>query len=242
MRIMVSSTAERARKWANDNLAAAAVRRRAQSVLLRAGNAISKRDYPKHLAVTGPNHQTLEFLATTNCNRIAELGVYRGDTSIEIAKWMPSHGELHLFDFVDRVEDVTDRLRRLGYTNVVGHPNSHRTFDSYNWSLMEVLRDHEQPCFDYVIIDGAHTWFHDALAFLLVDRLLLPGGYVDFDDYSWSFATSPSLSPTVFPKTARDYTDEQIQTQQVALVVELLARRGSQYTDVVSNKVFQKCL
>jgi len=46
----------------------------------------------------------------------------------------------------------------------------------------------------------------------------------------------------VFPKTGRNYTDEQVQTQQVALVVELLVRRGSRYTDVVSNKVVEKCL
>jgi hypothetical protein len=35
------------------------------------------------------------------------------------------------------------------------------------------------PMFDYVHLDGARTWAHDAMAFLLIDLVLQPGGYVD---------------------------------------------------------------
>ena len=62
---------------------------------------------------------------------------------------------------------------------------------SYTWFLHDTLRaqlkdDGEvEPCFDFVFIDGAHTWDVDALAFSLADRLLVPGGWMLLDDLDW---------------------------------------------------------
>jgi len=192
------------------------------------------------LNVPGPNVRTVEFFATTGCRRYAEIGVYRGETARCIADLLAGDGEIHLFDFDDRVAPVAAALLETGHTNVVAHPNSRRLMDSYNWSLMAMLAEHPEPMFDYVFLDGAHTWALDALAFLLVDRLLLPGGYVDFDDYAWTISRSPSMCPDAFPDVRRLYTDEQIERSQVALVVDLLVRRDSAYTEVVANKIFRK--
>ena len=62
---------------------------------------------------------------------------------------------------------------------------------SYTWFLHDTLRaqlkaDGEvEPKYDFVYIDGAHTWDVDALAFALADRLLVPGGWILFDDLDW---------------------------------------------------------
>jgi predicted O-methyltransferase YrrM len=192
------------------------------------------------LNVTGANAGTVEFFASTSCRSYAEIGVYEGDTALRVAELLSGEGEIHLFDFEDRVEPAARRMRRAGHRNVVAHPNSRRLLDSYNWSLMEVLAENEGPVFDYVFLDGAHTWALDALAFCLVDRLLRPGGYVDFDDYAWSLRGSPSMNPDVFPDVERLYTPEQIEQTQVALVVDLLVRRDPRYTEVVPTKVFRK--
>ena len=114
-----------------------------------------------------------------------------------------------------------------------------RLLDSYNWSLMRLLRDQPGFRFDYIFLDGAHTWAHDALAFLLLDRMLAPGGHIDFDDYDWSIAHSPSMNPKRFPKASEWFSDEQIETCQVKLVVDLLVR-PSGYEEVIENKVFRK--
>jgi predicted O-methyltransferase YrrM len=199
------------------------------------------RAYPETgLKVDGPNRITVEFFASTGCRRYAELGVYRGDTVLGVAEVLRGDGELHLFDYEDRVADVAARLRADGHDNVVEHPNTRRLMDSYNWSLMRVLAEHAAPVFDYVYLDGAHTWAHDALAFLLVDRLLVPGGYLDFDDYAWTLRHSPSMNPAAFPDVERLYTDEQIDARQVALVVDLLVRLDGRYEEVVPDKVFRK--
>jgi predicted O-methyltransferase YrrM len=192
------------------------------------------------LNVVGANDATVAFFATTDCEVYAEVGVYEGSTALGIADLLDGRGEIHLFDFADRVTPAARRLREAGHANVVEHANSRRLMDSYTWSLMHVLAAHTEPVFDYVFIDGAHTWGHDALAFLLVDRLLRPGGFVDFDDYGWSLRTSPSMNPQAFPEVEQLYTDEQIDRPQVALVVDLLVRRDPRYVEVVPNKIFRK--
>ncbi len=192
------------------------------------------------LNVVGANDATVAFFATTDCEVYAEVGVYEGSTALAIAGLLAGRGEIHLFDFDDRVTPAARRLRDAGHANVVEHPNSRRLMDSYNWSLMRVLAAHNEPVFDYVFIDGSHTWGHDALAFLLVDRLLRPGGYADFDDYTWSLRHSPSMNPQAFPDVEQLYTEEQIDRPQVALVVDLLVRRDPRYVEVVPSKIFRK--
>ena len=192
------------------------------------------------LNVPGPNLRTVEFFAATDCHCYGEVGVYRGDTVLRVAELMAGEGEVHVFDFDDRLTPVVERLTAAGHANVIAHPNSRRLMDSYNWSLMRLLAEHDRPVFDYVFLDGAHTWALDALAFCLIDRLLIPGGYVDFDDYSWTLAGSPSMRPEVFPDVRRLYSDEQINRAQIALVVDLLVRRDSRYSEVVPDKIFRK--
>ena len=62
---------------------------------------------------------------------------------------------------------------------------------SYTWFLHDTLRAQlkadgdVEPKYDFVYIDGAHTWDVDALAFALAERLLVPGGWILFDDLDW---------------------------------------------------------
>lgn len=197
-------------------------------------------NYPSAVNVSKPNEGTLAFLRTTECRMIAEVGIYRGHTSAEIAAWLDGEGELHLYDFHDVVERVAGELRAAGHDNVSAFSNSYKYLDSYSWSLAKMLEAHPEPIYDYVFIDGAHTFAVDALATVLSDRLLKPGGYLDFDDYSWTLAGSPSLNPEVFELTAQMYTPEQIECQQVKMIVDLLVRRDERYEEVVPNKIFRK--
>lgn len=193
------------------------------------------------LKVDGPNEVTVQQFTQSGCRNYAEVGVYHGDTARQIAQALAGEGQIHLFDYEDRVAEVAAKLAGDGHRNVVCHGNSRRLLDSYNWSLMRTLQQSEgRPVFDYVFVDGAHTWAHDALAFMLVDRLLAPGGYVDFDDYRWSLRHSPSMNPEAFPDVEQLYTTEQIDSCQVALVVDLLVRPDPRYEELVANKVFRK--
>jgi predicted O-methyltransferase YrrM len=197
-------------------------------------------DYPHDLAVTSANQATIDFIRTTPSRIVAEIGIYKGYTSEKLAEFLAGEGELHLFDYKDRVVEVKSKLNAAGYQNIIGHGNSRKLMDSYNWSLMRMLEAHPEPIFDYVFIDGAHIWAIDALAFSLADRLLKVGGYIDFDDYNWSLEKSPSLNPSLFPPTSEMYTAEQIREQHIKLVVDLLVKRDPRYVEVLENKIYKK--
>jgi predicted O-methyltransferase YrrM len=192
------------------------------------------------LAVDGPSERTVEAFAASGATVFAEIGVYEGDTTLRIAEQLGGRGQLHLFDFEDRLDHVIGRLEAAGHRNAIAHPNSRKIMDSYNWSLMRLLQERRDPVFEYVYLDGVHTWGVDALAFLLIDRLLKPGGLIEFDDYGWTIERSPSMNPLAFPAAERLYTREQIEVPQVELVVDLLVRGDPRYEEVAENRLFRK--
>jgi len=171
---------------------------------------------------------------------IAEVGVWRGDTTLQLAKLLPADGFLHIFDFDVILNSVKQRLAAASRTNVSAFGCTTKSRDSYNWPLMRLLICNQLPIYDYIYLDGAHTWDIDALAFCLLDRLLKPGGYIDFDDYNWTMASSPTQNPKVSPQNLDWFTEEQINTPHVMLIVELLVKRDPRYREIVANKIFRK--
>jgi len=57
---------------------------------------------------------------------------------------------------------------------------------------------------------------------------------------SWTLHGSPSLNPSVFPLTGKQYTGEQIRKPQVKMIMDLIVRRATGYTEVLPNKIFKK--
>jgi hypothetical protein len=173
---------------------------------------------------------------------LAEVGVGSGRTSEAFARHLNGRGTLHLFDFSEKVKLVKERLQRRGFNNVVPHGNSRKIYDDYNWSLMKLIKVNSRPVFDYVYLDGAHTWHNDALAYFLIDRLLKVGGFLEFDDYRWSHLSSRIANPRVCPGTRDRFTGEQIKTCQVGLVIDFLVKRDTRYQSVVTNRIYRKIL
>jgi predicted O-methyltransferase YrrM len=217
------------------------LRMRAKNLTFRALNIFSDRkNYPGTLKVTVTNLETVEWVRKTNSKIVAEVGIYEGGTSTEIAKILPKEGELHLFDFADRVSSVASKLEKAGFKNVKQFGCSYKLLDSYNWPLAKLIQTKDLPIYDYVFLDGAHTFAIDALTFFLADRLLKVGGHMDFDDYAWTLGASPTLRPERFPLTARLYTREQIDARQVQMIIELLVRKSGRYQEVKKDKIFRK--
>lgn len=196
-----------------------------------------------------PGFETLSAADSTVCQNVAalvenghpepvvaEIGIGIGATTQELARIMDNSGELHLYDFHAKLADVIGDLEARGYRNVVGFGNTTRYWDSYNWSLMKQVQAHESPIYDYIYLDGAHMFLHDGLAFVLCDKLLKPGGHIDFDDYFWSLSRSKWMADT-----RHEYlTEEQIEAQQVKLVIETLVVPDSRYEEIVPHKLYRK--
>lgn len=162
---------------------------------------------------------------------VIELGFRHGVSSCYIAAALDELGEGHLTT-VDRlgarsatpnIEELLEQLGLRDRVTVFYEPTS------YTWRLMRMLETDPQPRFDLCYLDGAHSWFVDALAFLLVDRLLDQDAWLILDDLNWTYADSPSLSR--LPETAAMPEDERT-TAQVRKVWELLVMTDPDYTDL----------
>jgi hypothetical protein len=168
----------------------------------------------------------------------AEFGIYRADTARNVAERFPN-ATLYLFDFHEAISKAATKLGQFP-NKIYYYGNTQRYHDSYNWNLMKIIEENPSGgLFDYCFLDGAHTFSVDALNYFLCERLLKPGGHIDFDDYEWRLRGS-SLDPSKVPSIALQYTDEQIDAFQVKMIVDGLVRTSGRYEEVVQNKIFRK--
>ena len=199
--------------------------------------------YPAKIVV-GPEGtpSTYRFMETQyNRERVfsyAEFGFYKADTARNVCQLFPNC-HMHLFDFYENIDAAKAKLSV--FPNLVSYYGNTQKFnDSYNWSLIKLLSSNRnEPIFDYCFLDGAHTFAIDALNFFLCDRLTRVGGFLDFDDYGWTLRGS-SLDPVKVPVIDDQYTDEQIDTPQVALIIDHLVRPDKRYKEIIEGKIFQK--
>lgn len=199
--------------------------------------------YPEKMRVSDEGTKKVYYLMTTLYDReeyfnYAEIGSYEGNTAKNVCELFPN-ATLYLFDYTNVIEKNKEKLKQ--YEDRIHYfDNTQKYNDSYNWSLMKLIMEHRQPIFDFIFMDGAHTFAIDGLCFFLCDKLLKDGGFIYFDDYDWKIRGS-SLDPAKVPVISEQYTDEQIDTFQVKLIVDELVRRDWRYNEITPNKVFQKC-
>lgn len=174
-------------------------------------------------------HRFVREQGFTSC---LELGFAHGVGSVYIAAALEAAGagtltSVDIPSALNRTPSAESLLSRAGLSHrvqLVIDP------DSYVWwlrrRLREQLRDGRiEPAYDFVFIDGAHTWDTDALAFALVDRLLKPGGWILFDDLAW-LPGDPTVS---------DVPDDTRGFPHVGEVWDLLVLTDSSYDEVHTN-------
>lgn len=202
-----------------------------------------ERWYPKKLLVSDTGvKSTCDFLLRTfeknQKFNYAELGIYEGATANFVLNNFP-YAKLFLFDYVDTIERISKKFEthsgRISY-----YPNTSKFCDSYNWNLLKIIRE-KNIYFDYIFLDGPHTFAIDGLAYFLSDILLNSKGFLDFDDYGWKLRGS-SLDPSKVKETDLCYTDEQIDSPQIKFLIDTFVKNNSNYKEVFSNKIFQKII
>ena len=162
-----------------------------------------------------------DFIREHKLTRMLELGFNHGVSTCYAAAAMASLGGGHIVT-IDRMQAAAYDpglevfLGRLGLRDFV---TPFYEASSYNWRLRDLLGRQPIPEFDLVFLDGGHLFEPDALAFLLAERMLRPGGYFIFDDINWSMASSPTASPDPLR-----FGPEEVASRQVREVVDLLVR------------------
>ncbi len=82
---------------------------------------------------------------------------------------------------------------------------------------MKMFEEDLQPQFDFCYIDGAHSCDVSGFGFLLVDRLLVPGGWVHFDNLDWTFSSMIKPGVETRPWLVQ-LTPDELETPQIRKV------------------------
>jgi len=118
---------------------------------------------------------------------------------------------------VPRAEETVSLARVADYVDLVIAENG------YLWWMKQQL-EAKDDCkrFSLVYLDGAHDWFVDGFAALLLDRFIVTGGVLVLDDLNWTMASSNA--PDIVAGRAT-LTDDLVNTPQIRSVWELLVQR-----------------
>jgi predicted O-methyltransferase YrrM len=174
------------------------------------------------------------FIEKNRIENILELGFSQGVSTCFMAGALDDLGRgsittidlEHTRNATPNIEELLQSLSLMKYVTVCYEPTS------YIWRLMKLLEENPAPRFDFSYIDGAHSWFVDGFAFFLVDRLLMPGGWIIFDDLDWTYASSPTLRHT---EKVRAMPREEREIPQIRKVYELLVKLHCSYGDFMTK-------
>jgi predicted O-methyltransferase YrrM len=163
------------------------------------------------------------FIRKHRLTRALELGFAHGVGTIWIGGAMRSLGGGSVVavddaSALERTPNARDLIAKAALESMVT-----LSFEplGYTWHLKREMAHYQADPFDFVFIDGAHTWDTDGFAFFLVERILKPGGWILFDDLKWTFASSPALrnlpSTRAMHPEARDHPQIQAVWEQLVL-------------------------
>jgi predicted O-methyltransferase YrrM len=164
-------------------------------------------------------------IVATGARDCLELGTGFGATACVMAAAIEEGGTgtVTTVDRIVRQPVGIDQLAQLTglsqYIQCVPHSAG------YNWYLLRVLQERtrgsvSEPRFDFCYLDGAHEWQPDALAVLLVTKLLRPGAWMMVDDLNFKLrGCHPGWEATY-----SDRSEEELDTAQVGMVFDLLVK------------------
>jgi hypothetical protein len=80
--------------------------------------------------------------------------------------------------------------------------------------------------YDFVFLDGAHTWNIDAAAFFIAEKLMRSGAWILFDDLKYTYRNyfDATQREDRYGVLKSDMAQDEIYESHVGLIFELLAR------------------
>jgi len=152
-------------------------------------------------ATTREHGQLLfDFIIQHNLSQILEIGFHHGKSANYMAAALDELGS-GLITTIDiemakkyrpNILELSEKTELSRYINPIFSPSGS------SWELRDIIIKQTtfsnkcNPIFDLCFVDGYHSWDYAALDFFLSEKLLNPGGWIIFDDITWSFEKSPT--------------------------------------------------
>jgi predicted O-methyltransferase YrrM len=174
------------------------------------------------------------FIRENKLSRCLELGFAHGVGTAYLAHAVADLGNgkvvtIDLEQARQRDPDIYTVLKMVGAPQ--GLVDIYFEPTSYTWRMMRFLEQGLRDYFDFIYLDGAHTWAVDGLAFYLGTLLLKPGGWILFDDLKWTFAQSLiAEEPWV-----KELPPEERETPQVRKIWDLLVKTHPDVDQLIDN-------
>lgn len=177
------------------------------------------------------------FITNFQLKRILEIGTYHGVSACYLGvSVQPLGGTVVTVDIPSSQKlspNAEQALERCGLGNVT--LQRHRA--GAEWLMMGMIERGE--VFDFIYIDGGHTWAVTGMQFFLAERLLRPGSWLLFDDIRYyTVAKDPTSSDSAW---AKQLTEEERTTCQVGKVWELLVRPHKGFCNFIEHGNWGLC-
>ena len=149
-----------------------------------------------------------QFIVNNNVTDILELGFFHGKSTAYFAAILEENGKGHittidLRNAARRSPSIIDVLAQLNLEHRVTPIFAPRSF---TWEMQKMLSDDPIPQFDFIYIDGGHTWDGTGFGFFLlhnpvqteVSELAPDARASAFSLHALSFYTGQALGPILY--------------------------------------------
>lgn len=179
-----------------------------------------------------------DHIISTKAQNCIELGFAHGVATCYIAAALHELGSgmvtsVDLESSIDLNPKIETLLSRADLESFV---SIHREVNSYNWFLKKEIEKnsedyHCKPTYDFCFIDGPKNWTIDGFAFFLIEKLLVDGGYVLFDDYLWR--CSEHSKDFIDGISTRNMSPDQVAIPNIEMVFQLLVMQHPNFGEFV---------
>ncbi len=178
-----------------------------------------------------------DLIIDNKVSRILELGIAHGTATCYMAAALEElgRGKIVSVDLKTPVFDPSAE-QQLEQTELEPYVQIVRMKTGYNWYLHDEIKQQTvdgecQPIFDLCILDGSKNWTMDSSAFFLADKLIVDGGWLIFDDYSWTYDWANQRRDTTDGILHASLSRAERATPHIKEIFELLVKQHSGYTD-----------
>lgn len=182
-----------------------------------------------------------DMIVRERIRHVLELGIAHGKATCYIAAALEEgqqeglDGEVTAVDLIEAKDEFEPSAEELvEQTGLDRWVNIVRMQTGYNWFLHDMIarqtkKDRCEECFDLCIIDGPKNWTIDGAAFFFVDKLLVEGGKIIFDDYNWTYAEASKSREVTDGISHRSLSKDELSTPHIREIVDLLVLQHPNY-------------
>jgi len=127
-----------------------------------------------------------ELLNRDKPKRTLEIGMANGGSTVQICNAHKANGVGGQHTAIDPFQSAETGWKGAGHAAVAkaGYTNIVRVIEDFDYlALPQLVRDRER--FDFVLIDGWHSFDYTLVDFFYTDLLLEPGGVLVIHDTGW---------------------------------------------------------